>query len=178
MRWNGACRWSTASCCWSTRPRAPCRRPASCCARRWPRICRCSGVNKTDRPDARIFEVVSESHDLLLDVATDLDDEAQKAAEDALGLPTLYASGRAGIASTTEPANGENPDGENLDPLFDVLLEHIPPPQGDPEAPLQALVTNLDASAFLGRLALIRIYKGKIRRASRSRGCVRLTAIP
>ena len=89
-------------------------------------------VNKTDRPDARIAEVVSDSHDLLLDVASDLDEEAQKAAEDALGLPTLYASGRAGIASTTEPANGENPEGENLDPLFDVLLEHIPPPQGDP----------------------------------------------
>ena len=121
-------------------------------------------VNKTDRPDARIAEVVSDSHDLLLDVASDLDEEAQKAAEYALGLPTLYASGRAGIASTTEPANGENPDGENLDPLFDVLLEHIPPPQGDPEAPLQALVTNLDASAFLGRLALIRIYKGRIRK--------------
>ena len=121
-------------------------------------------VNKTDRPDARIAEVVSDSHDLLLDVASDLDEEAQKAAEDALGLPTLYASGRAGIASTVEPANGENPEGENLDPLFDVLLEHIPPPQGDPEAPLQALVTNLDASAFLGRLALIRIYKGRIRK--------------
>src|SRR5580700_10862862 len=121
-------------------------------------------VNKTDRPDARIAEVVSESHDLLLDVASDLDAAAQKAAEDALGLPTLYASGRAGIASTTQPANGENPDGENLDPLFDVLLEHIPPPQGDPDAPLQALVTNLDASAFLGRLALIRIYKGRIRK--------------
>jgi GTP-binding protein len=121
-------------------------------------------VNKTDRPDARISEVVSESHDLLLDVASDLDDEAQKAAEHALGLPTLYASGRAGIASTTEPANGENPEGDNLDPLFDVLLEHIPPPQGDPTAPLQALVTNLDASPFLGRLALIRIYKGRIRK--------------
>ena len=53
-------------------------------------------VNKTDRPDARIAEVVSESHDLLLDVASDLDEEAQKAAEFALGLPTLYASGRAG----------------------------------------------------------------------------------
>ena len=121
-------------------------------------------VNKTDRPDARIAEVVEESHDLLLDVASDLDEEAQAAAEKALGLPTLYASGRAGIASTTEPANGENPDGDNLDPLFDVLLEHIPPPQGDPEAPLQALVTNLDASAFLGRLALIRIYKGRIKK--------------
>ncbi len=125
-------------------------------------------VNKTDRPDARIAEVVSESHDLLLDVASDLDDEAQKAAEHALGLPTLYASGRAGIASTTEPANGENPDGDNLDPLFDVLLENIPPPQGDPDAPLQALVTNLDASAFLGRLALIRIYKGRIRKGQQA----------
>src|SRR6187397_1342010 len=121
-------------------------------------------VNKTDRPDARIAEVVSESHDLLLDVASDLDEEAQKAAEFALGLPTLYASGRAGIASTVQPANGENPDGENLDVLFDVLLEHIPEPEGDPEAPLQALVTNLDASAFLGRLALIRIYKGRIKK--------------
>ena len=121
-------------------------------------------VNKTDRPDARIAEVVSESHDLLLDVASDLDDEAQQAAERALDLPTLFASGRAGIASTVEPANGENPQGDNLDPLFDVLLEHIPPPKGDPEAPLQALVTNLDASAFLGRLALIRIYNGKLRK--------------
>ena len=68
------------------------------------------------------------------------------------------------MASTTEPANGEIPDGDNLDPLFDVLLEHIPPPSGDPEAPLQALVTNLDASAFLGRLALIRIYNGRLRK--------------
>src|SRR3981081_1092855 len=83
-------------------------------------------VNKTDRPDARIAEVVSESHDLLLDVASDLDTEAQKAAEDALGLPTLYASGRAGIASTTEPANGENPEGQNLHPLFHGLREHTP----------------------------------------------------
>jgi GTP-binding protein len=121
-------------------------------------------VNKTDRPDARIAEVVEESHDLLLDVASDLDEEAQAAAEKALDLPTLYASGRAGIASTTQPENGQNPDGENLDPLFDVLMEHIPPPSGDPEAPLQALVTNLDASAFLGRLALIRIYNGRIKK--------------
>src|SRR4029077_16515412 len=68
------------------------------------------------------------------------------------------------IASTEAPADGEVPAGDNLDPLFDVLLEHIPPPIGDPEAPLQALVTNLDASAFLGRLALVRIYKGKLRK--------------
>ncbi|MBS9535564.1 translational GTPase TypA [Mycobacterium sp. M1] len=121
-------------------------------------------VNKTDRPDARIAEVVDASHDLLLDVASDLDDEAQAAAEHALGLPTLYASGRAGVCSTTAPADGSVPDGENLDPLFDVLFEHVPPPSGDPEAPLQALVTNLDASPFLGRLALVRIYNGRLRK--------------
>jgi len=121
-------------------------------------------VNKTDRADARIAEVVDASHDLLLDVAADLDDEAAKAAEDALGLPTLYASGRAGVVSTVPPADGQIPDGDNLDPLFDVLLQHIPPPSGDPDAPLQALVTNLDASAFLGRLALIRIHNGRLRK--------------
>jgi GTP-binding protein len=125
-------------------------------------------VNKTDRADARIAEVVDATHDLLLDVADDLDDEAAKAAEEALGLPTLYASGRAGVASTVPPADGQIPDGDNseanLDPLFDVLLQHIPPPSGDPDAPLQALVTNLDASAFLGRLALVRIYNGRLRK--------------
>src|SRR5246500_2460232 len=121
-------------------------------------------VNKTDRPDARIAEVGSESHDLLLDVASDLDDEAAKAAEHALGLPTLYASGRAGIASTTAPPDGQVPEGDSLDPLFDVLLEHIPAPSGDPDAPLQALVTNLDASTFLGRLALVRVYNGRLRK--------------
>jgi GTP-binding protein len=119
-------------------------------------------VNKTDRPDARISEVVEASHDLLLDVASDLDDEAAAAAEHALGLPTLFASGRVGVASTTQPRDGHVPDGEDLDPLFEVLMKHIPPPSGDVLAPLQALVTNLDASAFLGRLALIRIYNGRI----------------
>jgi GTP-binding protein len=121
-------------------------------------------VNKTDRSDARIAEVVDASHDLLLEVASDLDEEAAKAAEHALGLPTLYASGRAGVASTTAPPDGQIPDGTNLDPLFDVLLQHIPPPGGDPQAPLQALVTNLDASTFLGRLALVRIYHGRLRK--------------
>ncbi|MGH3635968.1 MAG: GTP-binding protein, partial [Mycobacterium sp.] len=121
-------------------------------------------VNKTDRPDARIAEVVEASHDLLLDVAADLDDAAAKAAEEALGLPTLYASGRVGVASTVQPNDGQVPDGDSLDPLFDVLLQHIPPPSGDPDEPLQALVTNLDASAFLGRLALIRIHNGRLRK--------------
>ncbi len=121
-------------------------------------------VNKTDRPDARISEVVSESHDLLLDVASDLDEEAQKAAEAALDLPTLYASGRAGIASTTEPANGENPEATTSIRCSTFCSSTSRRRRAIPQAPLQALVTNLDASAFLGRLALIRIYKGRIRK--------------
>src|SRR5688500_14030720 len=99
-------------------------------------------VNKVDRPDARIEEVVSETHDLLLDLATELD----TIDTNILDLPVVYASARAGRASLTAPADGDLPDSENLDPLFDVLLEHVPPPSGDPKAPLRALVTNLDAS--------------------------------
>ncbi|GGL29876.1 translational GTPase TypA [Nocardia jinanensis] len=121
-------------------------------------------VNKTDRPDARIAEVVEESHDLLLDLASDLDDDAAEAAELALDLPVLYASGRAGKASKEQPQNGEVPNAENLDALFDVLLNNIPAPKGDPAASLQAHVTNLDASAFLGRLALVRIHNGELRK--------------
>ncbi|CAM2949878.1 translational GTPase TypA [Skermania piniformis] len=124
-------------------------------------------VNKTDRPDARIAEVVEESHDLLLDLASDLDDEAAEAAELALDLPVLYASGRAGKASREQPANGVEPAADNLDALFEVLLESVPDPAdkgADPAAPLRAHVTNLDASAFLGRLALVRIYGGTLRK--------------
>ncbi len=121
-------------------------------------------VNKTDRPDARIEEVVTEAQDLLLDLASDLSDEAAEAAELALGLPVIYASGREGKASTTAPANGAVPDAENLDELFQILHDHIPAPKGDPAAPLQAHVTNLDASAFLGRLALVRIHNGTLRK--------------
>ncbi|MCA2206126.1 translational GTPase TypA [Nocardia rosealba] len=121
-------------------------------------------VNKTDRPDARIAEVVEESHDLLLDLASDLDDEAAEAAELALDLPVLYASGREGKASKEQPENGSAPAAENLDALFDVLLEYIPAPKSNKDAPLQAHVTNLDASAFLGRLALVRIYSGELRK--------------
>ena len=121
-------------------------------------------VNKTDRPDARIAEVVEESHDLLLDLASDVDDEAAAAAELALDLPVLYASGRAGVASTVAPENGQVPDAENLDALFDVLLSYVPAPKGDLDAPLQAHVTNLDASAFLGRLALVRLYAGTLKK--------------
>ncbi|WP_067817079.1 translational GTPase TypA [Nocardia inohanensis] len=121
-------------------------------------------VNKTDRPDARIEEVVEESHDLLLDLASDLDDEASEAAELALDLPVLYASGRAGVASTTRPENGNVPDAENLDELFDVLMKYVPAPKGDAGKPLQAHVTNLDASPFLGRIGLVRIHNGTLKK--------------
>ncbi|SUA73150.1 Tyrosine phosphorylated protein A [Nocardia otitidiscaviarum] len=121
-------------------------------------------VNKTDRPDARIEEVVEESHDLLLDLASDLDDEASEAAELALDLPVLYASGRAGVASTKRPENGTVPDAENLDELFEVLMKYVPAPKGDATKPLQAHVTNLDASPFLGRIGLVRIHNGTLKK--------------
>jgi GTP-binding protein len=117
-------------------------------------------VNKVDRQDARIAEVVSETHDLLLDLATELDEIDANI----LDLPVVYASARAGRASLTAPEDGGLPDSENLDPLFDTLLAHVPPPAGDPEAPLRALVTNLDASSFLGRIALCRVHAGTIRK--------------
>ncbi|MFD4367931.1 translational GTPase TypA [Rhodococcus sp. NPDC058521] len=128
-------------------------------------------VNKTDRPDARIEEVVTESQDLLLDLASDLSDEAAEAAELALDLPVLYASGREGKASTVQPENGQAPDAENLEALFDVLLKHVPAPKGNADAPLQAHVTNLDASAFLGRLALVRIHNGELHKGQTVSWC-------
>ena len=122
-------------------------------------------VNKTDRPDARIDEVVSESQDLLLEIAAGLEDEeAAAAAEELLDLPVLYASGRAGVASTENPGDGNVPVGEDLQPLFDVIYNVLPEPSATVDAPLQAHVTNLDASDFLGRIALLRIYAGRIKK--------------
>jgi len=122
-------------------------------------------VNKTDRPDARIDEVVEESHDLLLGLASDLADDVPDLDIDAiLELPVIYASGRAGRASLNKPADGTLPDSEDLEPLFEAILKHIPAPTFDDEHPLQAHVTNLDASPFLGRLALIRIFNGTLRK--------------
>lgn len=122
-------------------------------------------VNKTDRPDARIDEVVTESQDLLLEIAAGLEDEeAAAAAEELLDLPVLYASGRAGIASTENPGDGNIPEGEDLQALFDVIYNVLPEPSATVDAPLQAHVTNLDASDFLGRIALLRIYAGRIKK--------------
>ncbi len=122
-------------------------------------------VNKTDRPDARIDEVVSESQDLLLGLASDLHEDFPDLDLDAaLHVPVVYASGRAGAASHAKPANGSLPDNDDLEPLFEAILQHIPAPQYDDEAPLQAHVTNLDASPFLGRLALLRIFNGELKK--------------
>jgi GTP-binding protein len=121
-------------------------------------------VNKVDRADARIAEVVEETHDLLLELAGEIEGEDDDALDAVLSMPVVYAAARAGVASLNRPADGELPDGDSLDPLFDVLLEHIPAPQVDPDAPLRALVTNLDASSFLGRIALLRIHSGRLRK--------------
>ena len=122
-------------------------------------------VNKTDRPDARIDEVVEETHDLLLGLASDIHEDVPELDVDAiLDLPVIYASGRAGRASLTKPADGTMPDSEDLEPLFGAILKYIPAPKYDDEHPLQAHVTNLDASPFLGRLALLRIFNGTIRK--------------
>ncbi|HET8896514.1 MAG TPA: translational GTPase TypA, partial [Protaetiibacter sp.] len=128
-------------------------------------------VNKTDRPDARIEEVVGESHDLLLNLASDLADDAAFSGgegdldlDSLLDLPVVYASGRNGAASRSQPANGELPDNPDLEPLFEAILQHVPAPSYDDEAPLQAWVTNLDASPFLGRIALLRVFAGTIKK--------------
>ncbi|KQO47529.1 MULTISPECIES: translational GTPase TypA [unclassified Frigoribacterium] len=122
-------------------------------------------VNKTDRPDARIDEVVAESQDLLLGLASDLSEEVDDLDLDAiLNVPVVYASGRNGAASTNKPADGSLPDNADLEPLFDAILTHVPAPTYDDEHPLQAHVTNLDASPFLGRLALLRVFHGTLKK--------------
>ena len=120
-------------------------------------------VNKTDRPDSRIDAVVHETQDLLLGLASDLADEVPDVDVDSLlELPIIYASGREGAASTNRPADGSLPDNPDLEPLFGAIMTHIPAPSYDDEHPLQAHVTNLDASPFLGRIALLRVFHGTI----------------
>ncbi|WP_104201104.1 translational GTPase TypA [Cryobacterium sp. Y29] len=122
-------------------------------------------VNKTDRPDARIDEVVAESQDLLIGLASDMADDFPDLDLDAvLDVPVVYASGRNGAASWNKPEDGTLPDNDDLEPLFDAILKHIPAPTYDDTHPLQAHVTNLDASPFLGRLALLRIFQGTIKK--------------
>ena len=112
-------------------------------------------INKTDRPDARIAEVIDETYELFMDL---------DATEDQIDFPIVYASGRDGKASLDKPANGSSPDSPDLLPLFDTILSTIPAPSYVEGAPLQAHVTNLDASPFLGRIALCRVEQGEIRK--------------
>ena len=110
-------------------------------------------INKVDRADARISAVVNETYELFLDL---------DANESQIDFPVIFASAKAGRASLTQPADGGMPDLENLDILFDTIFSTIPAPVFHEGAPLQAHVTNLDSSPYLGRLALCRVHEGEI----------------
>ncbi|MDX3225822.1 translational GTPase TypA [Streptomyces sp. ME19-01-6] len=113
-------------------------------------------INKTDRPDARIDEVVNETYDLFLDL---------DATEEQIEFPIVYACARDGVASLNKPEDGTVPaDSDSLQPFFSTLLETIPAPEYDASAPLQAHVTNLDADNFLGRIALLRVEQGELKK--------------
>jgi GTP-binding protein len=106
-------------------------------------------INKIDRPDARVKEVLNEVYDLFIDL---------DATEDQLDFPVLYTNARAGTATLDV-----NTEGEDLRPLFDAILAYTPAPRGDVDAPLQALVANLDSSDYLGRIAIGRIFNGRVK---------------
>ncbi|MFI0814624.1 translational GTPase TypA [Streptomyces sp. NPDC021098] len=113
-------------------------------------------INKTDRPDSRIDDVVNETYDLFLDL---------DATEEQIEFPIVYACARDGIASLTKPEDGTVPaDSDSLWPFFVTLLETVPAPEYDAAAPLQAHVTNLDADNFLGRIALLRVEQGELKK--------------
>jgi len=119
-------------------------------------------INKVDRPDARIAEVVDETYELFLDL---------DAAEDQIDFPIVYCHARAGRATLERPEDGTSPANPDLAPLFATILDTIPPPSYDEGAPLQAHVTNLDSSPYLGRLALCRIHNGTMRRGQQAAWC-------
>ncbi|WP_017627804.1 translational GTPase TypA [Nocardiopsis chromatogenes] len=112
-------------------------------------------INKVDRPDSRIAEVVDDVYELFIDLGAD---------ESQIEFPIVYACARDGKASLERPENGGVPDNDDLTPFFRTLLDTVPAPEYAPGAPLQAHVTNLDASPFLGRLALCRVRQGEIRK--------------
>jgi len=121
-------------------------------------------INKVDRPDARIAEVVDACYELFIDL---------DASEHQIEFPIVYCSARAGRASLNRPADGELPDSPDLEPLFTVLRNTVPAPSYEPSAPLQAQVTNLDASSYLGRIALCRVYNGELRKGQQVAWCRR-----
>jgi GTP-binding protein len=121
-------------------------------------------INKVDRADARIAEVVDACYELFLDL---------DATEEQIEFPIVYASARAGRASLNRPQDGTLPDSPDLEPLFTVLRETVPAPSYEPGAPLRAHVTNLDASSYLGRIALCRVHSGTISRGQQVAWCRR-----
>ncbi len=121
-------------------------------------------INKVDRPDARIAEVVDACYELFIDL---------DATEDQIEFPIVYASARAGRASLGRPDDGALPGSADLEPLFEVIRQSVPAPSYDPRAPLRAHVTNLDASAYLGRIALCRVISGVIRKGQQAAWCRR-----
>ncbi|HEX6196371.1 MAG TPA: translational GTPase TypA [Jiangellaceae bacterium] len=123
-------------------------------------------VNKVDRSDSRIEEVVNEIYELFVDLLDDPDADPA-----ALDFPVVYASAVTGRASLEQPKDGEVPDSPDLRPLIETLVTTVPAPTYDEDAPLQAHVTNLDASPYLGRLALCRIHAGELRRGQRVAWC-------
>ncbi len=118
-------------------------------------------VNKVDRPDARVAEVVDEVYELFLDLDAD---------EQQIDFPIVYCNAKAGVAALHYEV-GSPLEGTTLAPLLDLLLERIPAPRHDPEHPLQALVTNLDASPYVGRLAICRVRHGNIRKGQQIAWC-------
>jgi GTP-binding protein len=106
-------------------------------------------INKIDRPDARVQEVLNEIYDLFIDL---------DAAEEQLDFPVIYASAKAGTAS-----GSMDTPGQDLRPLFDAIVQHVPPPRGRADDPLQILVANLDSSDYLGRIAIGRIFNGRVK---------------
>ncbi len=122
-------------------------------------------INKVDRADARISDVVDETYELFMDLMDSGVDQA------ALDFPIVYCHAKAGRASLERPKDGESPDSKDLEPLFQTILETIPAPQYTAGAPLQAHVTNLDASPYLGRLALCRVHEGTIRKGQSVAWC-------
>ena len=123
-------------------------------------------VNKVDRPDARIAEVLDETYELFLDL---IDDTA--ATDQQIEFPIVYCQAKAGRASLRRPADGESPDNPDLGPLFDTLVATVPPPAYAEGVPLQARVATLDASPYLGRLALCRVHNGTIKRGQQAAWC-------
>jgi GTP-binding protein len=121
-------------------------------------------INKVDRPDARIAEVVDACYELFIDL---------DANESQIEFPIVYASARAGRASLNRPEDGGLPDSENLEPLFEVIRGFVPAPSYDPAAPMRAQVTNLDASSYLGRIALCRVFSGEVTKGQQAAWCRR-----